>query len=425
MPESPADAAPAPPALPERPVVVRWMFVLAACVFMTDVLVPLEIAISVLYVLPVLLSLWLSDQRITRLSAGLCTAAVVAGEFLDEGSIWHGAVNRSIAIFAIWATEALGRLRMAVETELRRSRETTATTLASIAEGVITTDAEGRVSFVNRVAEDLLGWRSREVLGQPLWELLPGRAGGSDAPAADLLPSTGELRVRRPNGAELVLEVSAAAIPDPARPGDAGFGRVLVFRDVTERRAREAAVEALAYRDPLTGLANRASFEDRLQLELARAERAHKKLALVFLDLDGFKRINDAHGHAIGDELLRSVAKRLREALRAEDTVARLGGDEFTVLLPGLAAASDAELVLEKLMAVLAPSYAVEGLTIPAPPSLGLAVYPDDVERAPGRRAVEAARLLSAADAAMYAAKTAGGARWWRPRVVAGPGAGG
>ena len=283
----PAHGAPPDPpagtAALERSVALRWMLLLGCCVLLADVSLPLGLAVPVLYVIPVMQSQWLGDRRITRLTAALCTVAVIIGEFLDSGSMLHGAVNRSIAIFAIWATEALGRLRMAVETELRRSRETTSKTLASIAEGVITTDPEGRVSFVNRVAEDLLDWRSREVLGRPLWELLPGRAGGADAPAADLLPSTGELRVHRSGGTEVVLEVSAAAIPDPARPGEAGFGRVLVFRDVTERRAREAAVEALAYRDPLTGLANRASFEDRLQLELARADRSHKKLSLIHI----------------------------------------------------------------------------------------------------------------------------------------------
>jgi diguanylate cyclase (GGDEF)-like protein/PAS domain S-box-containing protein len=401
----------------ERSVALRWMLLLGCCVLLADVSLPLGLAVPVLYVIPVMQSQWLGDRRVTRLTALGCTLAAVGGAFFApaSGPLWHGVINRAIAIFAIWATEALGRLRIEVETELRRSRETTATTLASIAEGVITTDAEGRVAFVNRVAEELLGWRGSDVLGRPLAELLPGRAQGADEAAPDLLPSSGELRVRGRDGAELVLEGSAAPIPDP-RPGAPGFGRVLVFRDATERLAREAAAMAMAYRDPLTGLGNRASFDDRLELELARAERARRKLALVFIDLDGFKEINDVHGHAAGDALLRAVAGRLRDALRAEDTVARLGGDEFTVLLPGLSSAADAELVLEKLLAALAPPHHVEGRWIAAPPSMGVALYPDDTGRG-GDRAAQAARLLSAADEAMYSAKSAGGGRWSRQRA--------
>jgi diguanylate cyclase (GGDEF)-like protein/PAS domain S-box-containing protein len=411
------------------------MAALAACVLAADLLLPRSVAVGVLYVLPVLLSLWLGDARVTRSTAALAVCAVVLGGVLSpaptgDGPLWAGLANRAVAIFAILSVASLGRLRVEVETELRRSRETTATTLASIAEGVIASDAAGRVTFLNQVAERLLGRRSAEAVGRPLAELLPGRGPEVDRDPGDLVPSAGHLSVRRGDGTELVLEASVASIPDPAHPGAAGFGRVMVFRDVTERRAREAAVEALAYRDPLTGLANRQSFEDRLELELAHAERANKRLGLVFLDLDGFKEINDTLGHAAGDELLIAIARRLRLALRAEDTVARLGGDEFTVLLPGLASAADAEVVVEKLLAALLPAHAVDGRQVLAPPSLGLALYPDDLGRgdaavkSSAARRGRAAQLLAIADAAMYASKQAGGARWSRRRVAA-PSAGG
>jgi diguanylate cyclase (GGDEF)-like protein/PAS domain S-box-containing protein len=437
MPHRPSAAPP-----PEPRAAVRGMAALAACVLAADLLLPRTVAVGVLYVLPVLLSLWLANPRITRWSAVLATAAIALGALLSPGGgeLWPGLANRAVAVFAVWSVASLGRLRVEVETELRRSREVTRTTLASIAEGVITSDADGRVTFLNQVAETLLGWRRAEAIGRPVSDLLPGRAPDADAAAPDLLPRAGLLHVRRRDGAELVLEASTASVGDPEHPGDGGFGRVMVFRDVTARRAREAAVEALAFRDPLTGLANRQSFEDRLELELAHAERAGKRLGLVFLDLDGFKEVNDTLGHAAGDQMLVAIARRLRDALREEDTVARLGGDEFTVLLPGLGSAADAEVVVAKLLDVLMPAHAIDGREVLAPPSVGLALYPDDLaapagdptgpagDRADpagpaaaegGERRGQAARLLRVADAAMYASKQAGGARWSRPRVAA------
>ena len=409
-------SGPRPSPLRPRPV-LRWMAVLALAVLGADAALPSQVGVAGLHVLPVLLSLWIGNLRVTRWTAVLCSLAVVAGHFLSPPGEdpTAGLTNRAVALFAVWATAALGRLRMEVETELRRSRETTAKTLASIAEGVVTTDTEGRVRFANSVAEGILGWSAEEARGRPLDELFQGREPGADRSAADLLPSVGEAVVTTRDGDRLVLEASTAEVPDPADPGGPGFGRVIVFRDVTARRAHQDAVEALAYRDPLTGLANRASFNDRLELELARARRSDRKLALLFLDLDGFKEINDTLGHAVGDQLLVSIARRLREALREEDTVARLGGDEFTVLLPGLTSEAAAILVADKVLAALAPAHLVEGHEVLAPPSLGLALYPDDLRAVPGiDRAAEAARLLRVADAAMYRAKSEGGARWAR-----------
>ena len=414
----------------ERRGVVRWMAVLALAVLAADALLPRSVAVAGLYVLPVLLSLWLGDRRITRWTAGIASAAIAVGFFLtpDTAPAWQGLANRSVALFAVWAVAALGRLRMDVERELRRGRETTATTLASIAEGVVVTDPEGRVRFSNELAEGILDWEPGEAPGRLLAELLPGRSAEADRTGADLLPTTGEAAVTTRSGRALVLEASTAEIPDPEDPGGPGFGRVIVFRDVTARRARQEVVEALAYKDPLTGLANRASFQDRLELELARARRSDRKLGLLFLDLDGFKEINDTLGHAAGDQLLVLIARRLREALREEDTVARLGGDEFTVLLPDLRSDKDAALVADKVLRALAPAHLVEGREVLAPPSLGLAVYPDDLrtgEAAPSRdRRAEAARLVRAADEAMYQAKGEGGARWSRRPAGSGVGSG-
>ncbi|MEM7306204.1 MAG: diguanylate cyclase [Planctomycetota bacterium] len=399
--------------------VLRWMVVLAAAVLVADAMLPRSVAVAGLHILPVLLSLWVGNARLTRWTAVACTVAILLGLLLTAPTapLWQGLTNRAVALFAVWSTAALGRLRMDVETELRRSRETTATTLASIAEGVVTTDTGGRVAFANAVAERILGWEPGEAAGQPLAELLPGRDPEGDKPSADQLPSAGEATVTTRAGERLVLEASTADIPDPARPGEPGFGRVIVFRDVTARRARQEEVEALAYRDPLTGLANRTSFEDRLELELARARRSERMLALLFLDLDGFKEINDTLGHAAGDELLVAIARRLREILREEDTVARLGGDEFTVLLPGISSPEDAILVAEKVLVALARPHLLDGREVLAPPSVGLALYPEDLGDLDGaglKRGAEAGHLVQVADQAMYRAKGRGGNRWSR-----------
>lgn len=399
-----------------RPNLLGLIALLAASVLAADVLLPRSVAVSGLYVLPVLLSLWLGDRRLTRGTALVVSCAVLLGGLLTtpSGPLIAGLANRAVALFAVWATTLLGHLRMDVETELRRNRETTSTTLASIPEGVITTDARGLVTFLNSAAGRILGWTEAEAAGKPLASILQNRKASGESLPSDLLPTHGKGIVRHRDGSRLVLEAGTADIPDPERPG-VSFGRVVVFRDITARSAREEAVEALAYRDPLTGLANRTSFDDRLELELARAQRGENKLGLLFLDLDSFKDVNDTLGHAAGDQLLIAISRRLRDALREEDTIARLGGDEFTVLLPGLNTISDAEIVAEKVLEALAPAHVIDGHEVLARPSLGLALYPDDLGTLEGaERRTEGTLLLRAADAAMYASKGEGGGRWSR-----------
>ena len=159
----------------------------------------------------------------------------------------------------------------------------------------------------------------------------------------------------------------------------------------------------LAYRDALTGLPNRASLADRLELELAHARRQKRGLALLFLDLDGFKAINDTRGHAAGDALLVGAAQHLTHALREGDTVARLGGDEFTAILPGIEDEQAARIVGEKLLRALERPIEHEGELLRVRGSVGLALYPRD--------GADATSLLQQADAAMYRAKADGGGR--------------
>jgi diguanylate cyclase (GGDEF)-like protein/PAS domain S-box-containing protein len=170
--------------------------------------------------------------------------------------------------------------------------------------------------------------------------------------------------------------------------------------EIVERRQAEARVHHMAYHDSLTGLPNRALLSDRLDRAMLAAQRFERKLAVMFIDLDRFKTINDSLGHMTGDQLLKEVASRLCRAVRASDTVARLGGDEFVVLVPGIRAADEAGQVGEKIIEALSESFPLEGRNLHITPSIGISVYPDD--------GADVETLMRSADGAMYHAKASG-----------------
>ncbi|MEJ2345675.1 MAG: sensor domain-containing diguanylate cyclase [Gammaproteobacteria bacterium] len=178
-------------------------------------------------------------------------------------------------------------------------------------------------------------------------------------------------------------------------PADLGW-----FYDITERKRMEEQIRYLAYHDPLTELPNRVLLRDRLRHSLAIAERASSALALMFIDLDEFKRVNDAHGHDVGDSLLRGVAERLSKNVRQSDSVARIGGDEFVVLLTTIRAAEDALVVAEQIRAAVDQPFILAERTLHISPSIGVAIYPE--------HATNESDLIRLADAAMYCAKAAG-----------------
>lgn len=221
--------------------------------------------------------------------------------------------------------------------------------------------------------------------------------------AESLTPWHAEFRMYHRDGHILWVE----AHDQPQRLAD---GRILwtgYVNDITERKALEASLLAseaqfrqLAQLDPVTGLANRSEFFSRLQLALSLAERQGQSLALLFIDLDRFKPVNDAHGHGVGDALLRQVGERLRHELRATDLVARIGGDEFTVLIPGPIDTETAQQVAEKLTFALAAPFQLGSHEVDISASIGVALYPDHGQE------VEA--LTHAADQAMYQAKASG-----------------
>jgi diguanylate cyclase (GGDEF)-like protein len=183
--------------------------------------------------------------------------------------------------------------------------------------------------------------------------------------------------------------------PEGAFVGYRGVGR-----DVTEIALARERIASLAYSDPLTGLANRTSLMPALDQAVQRARRRNAKLAVVFLDLDGFKQINDQHGHDAGDALLIELAARLRDNLRASDLIARLGGDEFLVVLEEVQDTEPVEIVAKKLLTETVRPYTLPGAQASVTASIGISIFPDD--------AADATALMKHADIAMYAAKQAG-----------------
>jgi diguanylate cyclase (GGDEF)-like protein/PAS domain S-box-containing protein len=262
-------------------------------------------------------------------------------------------------------------------------------------DAVLVADAHGHVVDANPAAVKLLGHRAGDLIGRPVATLLSDLAQPLD------YPDPGRYDVRFiGSGRERDMELAVTPLED-ARGATAG--RVIVFRDITERRELERELRRLAYSDRLTGLPNRALFHDRLDRALVMAERHNTPVAVLFLDLDRFKIINDSLGHEIGDAVLVAVAQRLRRCLRAEDTLARLGGDEFAILLPEIANRRDTHLVTDKCLAALSEPELIGGHELTVNASIGVAVSPED--------GADVQHLLRSADAAMYRAKARGGGR--------------
>ncbi len=246
-----------------------------------------------------------------------------------------------------------------------------------VGSGILVVDDASIVIRANHATEALFGCSETELLGRHLSELV------SDG-----------LGIRRDGQAfDCELEVSSAQLE--GRPVD-----IIALTDITERRRKQSRFAVLAYHDPLTGLPNRLLFDDRLQLELSHALRRHGQLAVLFLDLDGFKQVNDAYGHDIGDLLLRQVAGRLKRHLRATDTLSRRGGDEFTVILTEIDERTGWRRQAEALRACIAEPYYVNQVRLEVGASIGVAIYPDSGE------VVE--QLLRHADEALGQAKRCG-----------------
>jgi len=280
-------------------------------------------------------------------------------------------------------------------------------TLDSIGDAVISTDTECRITYLNKVAERLTGWSSADADGCALEDVfcaINADTGGlaDNAMAAAIrenktviLESNSVLLAR--DGLESAIEDSAAPIHD--RQGRV-TGAVMVFRDVSTARALSQRMSYLAQHDSLTGLPNRLLLNDRLTHALAVARRYQHRVSVLFLDIDHFKSINDAFGHAVGDRLLQLVAGRLTECLRDSDTVGRQGGDEFVMVLANLERAADGAVSAEKILDAIRGTYSIGSQELTVTASIGIATYPDD--------GGDATTLLQHADRAMYGVKEEG-----------------
>ena len=286
-------------------------------------------------------------------------------------------------------------------------KERAEVTLNSIGDAVISTDAAGYVTYLNQVAEAMTGWSCPEALGRPFGDVF--RIIGSSNPGPTLNPmiaaiqqnramevAAGTILVRR-DGIEFAIEDSVAPIHD--RRGQV-TGAVIVFHDVTQARALSMRMSHLAHHDYLTDLPNRLLLNDRLAQAIAVARRQQHQLAVLFVDVDRFKHINDSLGHAMGDQLLQSVARRLVANVRGSDTVTRQGGDEFVILLSTVAHAQDAALSANKILSALNKPHRVGEHDLQITVSVGIGVYPDD--------GTDADTLVKSADIAMLNAKENG-----------------
>ncbi|MBI4995913.1 MAG: diguanylate cyclase [Rhodocyclales bacterium] len=273
-------------------------------------------------------------------------------------------------------------------------------------EAIIVSDAENRIVAVNPAFTRITGYQPQEVLGQNPRMLASGLhdAGFYRLLWQRLLQDDrweGEISNRRKDGQVFVEWLKIAVVRD-----EDGLPQqfVALFSDVTERKRHDEVVWRQANFDSLTGLPNRQLLDDRLERALAQAARRHTLVAVLYIDLDRFKPVNDRYGHAAGDDLLCQVAQRLRNALRDEDTVARVGGDEFVAVLPDVAVGDMPARAAEKIIAALSAPYRVWENYVEISCSIGIAVYPRD--------GADAIALLEKADRALYGAKHAGRSIW-------------
>jgi len=290
--------------------------------------------------------------------------------------------------------------------ELRKQREWFEVTLASVADGVITTNRQGEVTYLNPIAEAMTGWRAAEACGQSFDRIFRIVNESTQRivsnPIKEVLKSGRKLRLSAHaalidrDGRQTPIEDSVAPIRDS---NGQLLGAVVVFHDVSAARELSLRMSHLAQHDGLTDLPNRILLYDRLSQAIALARRRNRKLALLFLDLDRFKHINDSLGHAIGDRVLQVVAERLRECVRNTDTVSRQGGDEFVVLLPEVKNVQDAAICADKILASLNAPLEIDLHRLYVSASIGIAVFPDD--------GGDADTLMKHADLAMYQAKDA------------------
>jgi diguanylate cyclase (GGDEF)-like protein/PAS domain S-box-containing protein len=356
-----------------------------------------------------------TDMRVDRaacrrvgIRSMICTPLFQSGAavgvlkaFSDRVHAFDGGDAQTLELMAGAIAAALDKqkaldARSEAETRLRSSEARMRTMLEHANDAIVAVDEAGRVSLWNCAAERLFGWAAAEAIGRPAADLIVPPALRSEfARAVAALAASDRLddAQRRVtiqaidrSGQELSVEISLTATRIDGRWELSAFGH-----DVSERRRLEARLREMALCDGLTGLANRRGFMETLDKAVCRAQRAGQPMALLFLDLDRFKEINDRFGHHAGDVALQAFARRLELCVRKGDTIARLGGDEFTVLAEGVASIDQAQAIVDKIVDALEPPLDATGVRLHA--SIGVSLY-----RAPS----DASQFLREADRAMY-----------------------
>jgi diguanylate cyclase (GGDEF)-like protein/PAS domain S-box-containing protein len=334
--------------------------------------------------------------------------------------IFGTALGLLIATVAGWSVQRDNSGRRLAEESLRNmvdlktledalfiEKERASVTLNSIGDAVLSTDILGNITYLNVVAEKMIGWTCVQALGRRLDEVFHIIDGATRKTAPNPMEKaartgatvglTANCILIRRDGAESSIEDSAAPIYNRA---GLVTGAVIVFHDVTVSRAMSQEMSHLAQYDILTDLPNRLLLKDRIGQAIAAAHRNGTKVAALYLDLDGFKNINDSLGHAAGDDVLQSIAKLLLSCVRSSDTVSRQGGDEFVVLLSEIKQPSDAGITARKILTTITAARTSDHNDLRLTASIGLSTYPEDGQ--------DAETLLKNADTAMYEGKRRG-----------------
>jgi diguanylate cyclase (GGDEF)-like protein/PAS domain S-box-containing protein len=312
-------------------------------------------------------------------------------------------------LFDKWGrvTGIFGISRDVTENRLSRARLQLAANVFTYArEGIVITDADGNIVEVNAAFTRITGYERQEVLGKNP-RILKSSYQNQEfyqrmwASLNTLGHWEGEIWNRRKNGEVFAELQSISAVRDA---DDKVVNYVSLLSDISQQKAHEQDLEHIAHYDGLTGLPNRALLADRLRQAMSHCQRQRNLLAVVFVDLDGFKQVNDVHGHDVGDKLLIALSKRMKMALRDGDTLARIGGDEFVAVLTGLEQPRDCEIVLSRMLLAAADAVVIGDAVLHLSASIGVTLFPHD--------ASDADKLLRHADHAMYQAKQSGKNRY-------------
>ena len=310
---------------------------------------------------------------------------------------------------SVLETRQLEQCHQEAQTQLWQSEQLHRCIVNSSPDIVFTLDRNGHFRFLNSKVESLLGYRPEDLEGRHIRHLIEEQDVGRvdwafrDPTISADNPRTIELRLKSRGSARGNRHFEITAFPMEDESGARGETDSQIYgtaRDITERKEAEAFINFQAYHDLLTRLPNRALFKDRLGLSISQAERNNQKLAVMFIDLDRFKVVNDSLGHAMGDRLLQAVTQRLEGCLRQGDTLSRFGGDEFTLLLPEIRHADDARVIARKLMEALRSPFKLGEHEVYVGVSIGIALYPES-----GNKLEE---LIQQADVAMYHVKGRG-----------------